>query len=602
MRDEERVQPFATALLFFVLISLGPLLFLHNIWLDEIDEQSRVQDHLGQVRENLAEAHLWFEEFLTGDPNIKPEQVWGLFARAKDSLDRFEAEQYEVDRELLDFVPSSGVPVQVLLERLSERAETLETLARTRSGSLTDSSAGTAIDEEFDVIFTETLAASFEVEKSLREFSSMRMSARREIHWLTLVLWGLGAAGTGVGLALVNRRRRRIEEEKRVLEAQFQQAQKLESLGVLAGGIAHDFNNLLMEISGNTSLLLLDSDLDKDVRSAISEIDSGAQKAAALTSQMLAYAGKGKFIETIIDFDDMIREMDSLLSLSVSKRVSVEYSLSEQVNPVQCNPTQLQQVVMNLLINASEASDEAGGSIFVRTSRENISSDGGKAARPTKLASPAPGHYVVLEIKDTGPGMPQEVIDHCFEPFFSTKFTGRGLGLSAVLGIVEAHDGAISLESVEGTGTTFTIYLPISDQEVTATTSVTRKSEDFHGQGRILVIDDDPTVLRIVTRMLTRVGYEVETCNCGEDGLQTIARDPERFDLAMVDMEMPDMNGEAVATEIRSKEYPIRLILSSGYTKDVLSGRNANFLFDAFIQKPYRVQELFETVYKVLDA
>ena len=602
MRDEERVQPFATAILFFVLISLGPLLFLHNSWLHEIEEQSRVQDHLGQVRENLAEAHLWFEEFLTGDPNIKPEQVWGLFERAKTSLERFKAEQYEVDRELLDFVPLRGVPVQILLERLSERAETLETLARTRSGSLTDSSAGTAIDEEFDVIFTETLAASFEVEKAVREFSSMRMYARREIHWLTLVLWGLGAAGTGVGLVLVNRRRRRIEEEKRVLEGQFQQAQKLESLGVLAGGIAHDFNNLLMEISGNTSLLLLDSELNEDVRSAISEIDSGAQKAAALTSQMLAYAGKGKFIETIIDFDDMIQEMDSLLSLSVSKRVSVEYSLSEQVNPVQCNPTQLQQVVMNLLINASEASDEAGGSIFVRTSREFISSKDSNKARPAKLAGPAPGHYVVLEIKDTGLGMPQEVIDHCFEPFFSTKFTGRGLGLSAVLGIVEAHNGAIKLESVEGTGTTFTIYLPISEHEVTATTTVTRKSEDFHGQGRILVIDDDPTVLRIVTRMLTRVGYEVETCNCGEDGLQTIARDPERFDLAMVDMEMPDMNGEAVATEIRAKEYPIRLILSSGYTKDVLSGRNANFLFDAFIQKPYRVQELFETVYKVLDA
>lgn len=602
MRDEVRVQTFATAILFFVLISLGPLLFLHHSWLDEIEEQSQVRSHLGTVRENLAEAHLWFEELLTGDPNIRPEQVWGLFEEAKAALVRFKVEQYEVDKELLDFVPSRGISVHLLLDRLSERATALETLARTREGSKTDSSAGTAIDEEFDVIFTETLAASFEVEKAVQEFSSRRMFARREIHWLTLVLWGAGAAGTGVGLVVVNRRRRRIEEEKKLLEAQFQQAQKLESLGVLAGGIAHDFNNLLMEISGNTSLLLLDSNMEDNVRSAIAEIDAGALKAAALTSQMLAYAGKGKFIETIIDFDEMIREMDSLLSLSVSKRVRVEYSLSMQVNPVRCNPTQLQQVVMNLLINASEASDEVGGGIVVHTCREIITSNDSDVSGAASLARPDPGEYIVLEIKDTGPGMSKEVMNRCFEPFYSTKFTGRGLGLSAVLGIVEAHDGAIKLESVEGTGTTFTIYLPISELEVTPLVTVSKNSEDLRGQGRILVIDDDPTVLRIVSRMLTRVGYEVETCDCGEDGLRTIARNPERFDLAMVDMEMPDMNGEAVATEIRAKEYPIRLILSSGYTKDVLSGRDANVLFDAFIQKPYRVQELFETVYKVLDS
>jgi CheY-like chemotaxis protein len=342
--------------------------------------------------------------------------------------------------------------------------------------------------------------------------------------------------------------------------------------------------------------------MEENVRSAIAEIDAGAQKAAALTSQMLAYAGKGKFIETIIDFDEMIREMDSLLSLSVSKRVSVEYSLSAQVNPVQCNPTQLQQVVMNLLINASEASDEVGGGILVRTDREVITSNDSEVSGATGLDRPDPGEYVVLEIKDTGPGMSEEVRERCFEPFFSTKFTGRGLGLSAVLGIVEAHGGAIKLESLEGTGTTFTIYLPISEFEVTPIAAVPTRSEDLRGEGRILVIDDDPTVRRMVSRMLTRVGYEVETCNCGEDGLRTIAQNPERFDLAVIDMEMPDINGEAVATEIRAKEYPVRLVLSSGYTKDVLSGRDANVLFDAFIQKPYRVQELFETVYKVLDS
>jgi signal transduction histidine kinase/ActR/RegA family two-component response regulator len=584
MRDDERVQPLATVLLFFVLISLGPLLYLHHAWLDEVEAQSRVQTHLGQVRENLAEAHLWFEELLTGDPNIKPAQVWELFASAEAALSKFKAEQYELDKQLLSFVPSSGTPVPDLIERLSERSTTLESLARTRHQSLSDSSAGTAIDEQFDVIFTETLAASFEIERAVREFSTMRMSGRREIHWVTLVLWGTGAAGTGLGLFFVNRRRRRIEEEKVILEAQFQQAQKLESLGVLAGGIAHDFNNLLMEISGNTSLLLLDSELKDDVRSAIKEIDSGAQKAAGLTSQMLAYAGKGKFIETVIDFED---------------------SLSGKINPVQCNPTQLQQVIMNLLINASEASDEAAGeaegSIYVRSRRETIDSKYEFPSSVKSLSPPSPGRYLMMDIQDTGSGMSEEVMNRCFEPFFSTKFTGRGLGLSAVLGIVESHQGAIQLTSQEGVGTTFTIFLPISELEVTSI-PVATKTDNLRGQGRILVIDDDPTVVRIVERMLTRVGYEVESCNSGEEGLRAIAQNPERYDLAMVDMEMPGINGEAVATEIRAKEYSIRLILSSGYTKDVLSSENADILFDAFIQKPYRVQELFETVTQVLDS
>lgn len=601
MFDEQRLNLLATTVVFFILISLGPLLYLHNTWLEQIEDQSWVQDHLGNAREDLAQAHLWFEELLTGDPNVDPQQVWDLFGSARSSLEQFHQEQRVVDAQLLEFFSSSGKPVHELLATLSRHAIDLEVLARDRLGSSTDSSAGTAIDEEFDTIFRNTLAASFDVERAVREFGSERMAARLEIHQLTLLLWAAGSAGTGVGLIFLNRRRRRIEEEKKLLESQFQQAQKLESLGVLAGGIAHDFNNLLMEISGNTSLLLLEPDLKSDIRSAIEEIDSGSQKAAALTSQMLAYAGKGKFIETVIDFDSMIQEMDALLSLSVSKRVHVEYELSGEVNPVQCNPTQLQQVVMNLLINASEASDELGGSICVRTRREVIDSSFTTPREAGSLRGPSPGEYIVLNIDDTGPGMSSEVIDRCFEPFFSTKFTGRGLGLSAVLGIVEAHSGAIQLESTVGVGTKFTIYLPLSDEEVVIDSSVTRKASELRGQGRILVIDDDPTVVRIVHRMLTRMGYDVESRSNGEDGLVELAKDSAGYDVVLVDMEMPDMNGEAVATEIRAKEYPVALVLSSGYTKDVLSTKDAAFLFDAFIQKPYRVQELFETVTKVLD-
>ena len=200
MQDDQRLGVLGTAILFFVLVSLGPLLYLHNTWLAEIEDQSRVQDHLGQAREDFAKAHLWFEELLTGDPNIRPEKVWGLFASARGSLKAFRSDQIELDPLVLEFVSSDGAKIDGLVNELLEKATALENLARTRSGNPSLSSAGTVIDEEFDVLFTETLAASFGVERAVREFSLERMADRREIHWLTLGLWGAGALGTGLSL------------------------------------------------------------------------------------------------------------------------------------------------------------------------------------------------------------------------------------------------------------------------------------------------------------------------------------------------------------------------------------------------------------------
>ncbi|HIN81069.1 MAG TPA: response regulator, partial [Planctomycetes bacterium] len=365
-------------------------------------------------------------------------------------------------------------------------------------------------------------------------------------------------------------------------------------------GIAHDFNNLLMAIAGNTSLLLLESGLSKNLRASLDEIDSGVHKAAALTSQMLAYAGKGKFIETVIDFNSLIEEMGSLLSMSISKRVTVDYQLLEDPLPLKGNPTQLQQVVMNLLINASEASEAKGGSVTVITSHRHLEEVPFESV-VLETEKFQPGDYLLFEVSDTGSGMSDSVLERCFEPFFSTKFTGRGLGLAAVLGIVRAHGGRIQVVTKEGEGTTFRVVLPLTEEKIVDTDD--RRVLEFvgRGSGDILVIDDDPSVRRIVERMLSKVGYEVEIAESGEEGLEILRSNSKDFDLVLVDMEMPGINGECVGRSIREENYPVRIVLSSGYSEDVVSGTGEE-LFDAFIQKPYRIQELWEVLSRVLKS
>jgi PAS domain S-box-containing protein len=295
-------------------------------------------------------------------------------------------------------------------------------------------------------------------------------------------------------------------EERRGLEAQVQHAQKLESLGILAGGIAHDFNNLLVGILANVDILHRGLGESPQGSGPVEHIRAAATRAADLCNQMLAYSGRGHFVIESVQLNDVIRELRELLDASISKKADVEYRLSESVPPVDADPTQLRQVIMNLIVNASEALEEQVGSIRIDT--DVLVAHGGVADTCTGERVPA-GTYVALEVKDDGVGMSPEQIKRAFDPFYSSKTTGRGLGLAVVQGIIRGHRGAIQVESRSGEGTTFLILLPAATRaEQPAVEKPSRDDMDALPE-RVLVVDDEPIVLEAIRDLLRLEGVDV---------------------------------------------------------------------------------------------
>ncbi|GIW14964.1 MAG: hypothetical protein KatS3mg063_0817 [Tepidiforma sp.] len=390
------------------------------------------------------------------------------------------------------------------------------------------------------------------------------------------------------------------EEERRRLDLQVQQTQKLESLGVLAGGIAHDFNNLLVAILGNAGLALMELPPESPARQTVLAIETAAQRAAELTRQMLAYSGKGKFVIEQLNLSRVVEEMAHLLEISVSKRAVLKYRFAPDLPAIEGDATQLRQVIMNLITNASDAIGDRSGVISVSTGL--IDADAAYLKTAYMDDDLPEGQYVYLEVADTGIGMDAETAARIFDPFFTTKFTGRGLGLAAVLGIVRSHRGAIKLSTAPGRGTTFTILFPAAGPLAppdpapapeTASTSLPRAV--------ILVVDDDETVRAVTRRMLELSGFPVLLA---ADGAEAVALYRERpgIDLVLLDLTMPAMDGEETFRELRRLDPGVRVILTSGYSEQDAADRFAGTGLAGFIQKPYRPQDLIETVRAALQS
>ncbi|QFG03705.1 PAS domain S-box protein [Tepidiforma bonchosmolovskayae] len=390
------------------------------------------------------------------------------------------------------------------------------------------------------------------------------------------------------------------EEERRRLDLQVQQTQKLESLGVLAGGIAHDFNNLLVAILGNAGLALMELPPESPARQTVLAIETAAQRAAELTRQMLAYSGKGKFVIEQLNLSRVVEEMAHLLEISVSKRAVLRYRFAPDLPAIEGDATQLRQVIMNLITNASDAIGDRSGVISVST---GIVDADAAYLKTAYMDDDLPeGQYVYLEVADTGIGMDAETAARIFDPFFTTKFTGRGLGLAAVLGIVRSHRGAIKLSTAPGRGTTFTILFPAAGPPAppgpapapeTASTPLPRAV--------ILVVDDDETVRAVTRRMLELSGF---TVLLAADGAEAVALYRERpgIDLVLLDLTMPAMDGEETFRELRRLDPGVRVILTSGYSEQDAADRFAGTGLAGFIQKPYRPQDLIETVRAALQS
>jgi PAS domain S-box-containing protein len=415
----------------------------------------------------------------------------------------------------------------------------------------------------------------------------------------------IGSKGQAVGVTgtLVDNTQRKQEQERRLtLERKLLETQKLESLGVLAGGIAHDFNNLLVGILGNAGLALLELPPEAPARQTIEQIELAAQRAAELTNQMLAYSGKGHFVIERLNLNSLISEMTHLLKASISKNVHLNYQLAPTLPLVEIDPAQIRQVVMNLIINASDAIGQQEGVIRITTGVRHATQE---YLATTYLAPElVEGDYVFLEVCDTGSGMDALTLTKIFDPFFTTKFTGRGLGLASVLGIVRGHKGALKVSSWPGEGTTFQVLLPVvQGTESLASTEIEPPSlqeELSSSKKTILLIDDEKLVRDMTARLLERLGYKVLSASGGREGIELFRGHRQEIECVLLDMTMPDLNGEETFQQIYQVEPNVRVIVMSGYSeKEVLRHFKTDSL-RGFVQKPYRPGELREKLEQVL--
>ena len=389
------------------------------------------------------------------------------------------------------------------------------------------------------------------------------------------------------------------EEERTLIERKLQQTQKLESLGVLAGGIAHDFNNLLTAVLGNASLARLELPPDSPAQESLAQIEAGAQRAAELCKQMLAYSGKGRFLVRRLDLSAVVRDTTELVRLSISKNAVLKFALAPDLPAITADATQLRQIVMNLVINASDAIAEKSGVIALSTGV--LHADRAYLAE-THLAPGIPeGRYVFLEVSDNGTGMSAETKAKIFDPFFTTKFTGRGLGLAAVLGIVRGHRGTLKVYSELGRGTTFKLLLPAAEGPVEEPPASAETGAAWRGSGLVLVIDDEETVRTVAARMLRMMGFEPLLAIHGREGADIFASRPDEIAAVMLDLTMPVLDGTATLTELRRLRPGVRVLLMSGFTEHDALDRFAGKGLAGFLQKPFRSDELRSALRAMLE-
>jgi len=392
----------------------------------------------------------------------------------------------------------------------------------------------------------------------------------------------------------------RAEEDRLQMQRRVQQSQRLESLGVLAGGIAHDFNNILMSVLGNAELALTGLSPSAPARENLLEIMASSHRAADLCRQMLAYSGRGRFVTEAIDPMALVEDMLGLLKGTISKKALLNLNLGKNLPPMRGDASQISQVIMNLVLNASEAIGERSGVITVSTGATECSPEYLKETYGDENL--APGLYLTLEVSDTGAGMDKTTQGRIFEPFFTTKFTGRGLGLAAVLGIVRGHKGALRVYSEVGKGTTFKILFPVSEADAE---SLVRKNDatknDWQGEGTVLLVDDEETIRTLGARMLASLGFTVLTAADGQEALAVYREHRGEIEVVVLDLTMPHMDGEEAFRELRLIDPEVRVVMSSGYTESDITARFAGKGLVGFVQKPYSLAKLAEQLQSALN-
>ncbi len=391
------------------------------------------------------------------------------------------------------------------------------------------------------------------------------------------------------------------EEEKLHIQQQLLHTQKLESLGILAGGIAHDFNNLLMGILGNAELALMKKEeLPSSATQNIETIKKITEKAAHLTKQMLAYAGKGKFVLKEIDINAFIREILDLIKVSLSKKVTISLNLNDK-EPliISGDPGQIEQVILNLVINANEAMEDKEGLITITTGKQFCDKKYFENSIDGDIRLLKEGEYVYFEVSDNGCGMDRETMDRIFEPFFTTKFQGRGLGLSAILGIVRGHNGAIRVYSEKDRGSSFKILFPAIKQEPIKIKENYKYHNKNFSSKTFLIIDDEKMITTVTKNIVEQLGGKAITFNSGHQAIEFFKTRSNEIDYVLLDLSMPELSGDEVFRELKKIKEDLKVILMSGYNDQEISQRLVGRGFVGFLQKPFNIDKLIEILSKL---
>jgi two-component system, cell cycle sensor histidine kinase and response regulator CckA len=423
----------------------------------------------------------------------------------------------------------------------------------------------------------------------------IQLNRQREIVTSLVAIVHRDAEGDGSLLSIVMRditaqkqaETANLERERRMLEVQ-----KAESLSVLAGGIAHDFNNLLTAILGNAALLRDDVVPGDTGEGPLAQIEIAAGRAAELCSNMLTYAGRLHLTLAEVNVNDVVRESRELIHAAVSKKIEISTELSEDLPLVKGSSTQLQQVIINLALNASDAIGDHPGTIKLRTRAEFA---GGVGHKDDPLAV-APGHYVLLEVEDSGTGIPEDIQSKIFEPFFTTKSTGHGLGLSAVNGIIRAHDGHVQVHSVMRRGSTFRIWLPALKPAPTPTPAAKAPDADWQGSGLALIVDDEEVVRTVIAQLIQRLGFSTITAVDGVEAVELFQKHHHELAFVLTDLTMPRMSGDEAIIEMRRINRRVPVLLMSGYPQKMKADHFVLANPTALLVKPLRLDVLRKTL------